>query len=367
MVASLGSPNTVAWPATRQPAIAMAVNGQRVPGLVGLSVTRNNFLAADMFTARIALNQTGALYPTSFWALQDSVELNLMIALDGGALQSVILGPVDKVMIDQARQLMTLSGRDYTSSFIETKTSEKFQNLTSSQIVQTLATRQGLQAQAQATTTPAGKYYDVDHAEVTNQISEWTLLTYLAQHEGFDIYVEGNTLFFQPPVAISSSTPYVVNYDISGTVPTASVSDLIMQRDLTLANDVIVKVISWNHELKTPITAIRQAQKTLQPARPNATPPTTYIFREPGLTQAQADAVAVARLNDLTLHERRIRLAMPGDLTLTPRSIITLTGTGTDFDQDYYVTELRIECTMDRGFAMRVEAKNSSPQSVVQL
>jgi signal transduction histidine kinase len=159
----------------------------------------------------------------------------------------------------------------------------------------------------------------------------------------------------------------VVNYDISGTVPTASVSDLIMQRDLTLANDVIVKVISWNHELKTPITAIRQAQKTLQPARPNATPPTTYIFREPGLTQAQADAVAVARLNDLTLHERRIRLAMPGDLTLTPRSIITLTGTGTDFDQDYYVTELRIECTMDRGFAMRVEAKNSSPQSVVQL
>jgi phage protein D len=367
MVAFLGSPNSIALPATRKPSIGMAVNGERVPGLLGISVTRNNFLAADIFTARVALNDTGALYPASFWALQDSIELNLMISLDSGASQSVIVGPVDKVLIDQARQLMTLSGRDYTSSFIETKISEKFQNLTSSQIVQTLATRQGLQAQAQATTTPAGKYYDVDHAEVTNQISEWTLLTYLAQHEGFDIYVEGTTLFFQPPPTTSSSAPYVVTYDGSGAVPVASVSDLVMQRNLTLANDVIVKVISWNHELKAPIISSRQAQKTAQPTRPTTIPPTTYIFREPGLTQSQADAVAVARLNDLTLHERRIRMVMPGDLTLTPRSIVSLTGTETDFDQDYFVSELRIECALDRGFSMRVEAKNSSPQSVVQL
>jgi len=344
----------------------MVVNGQRVPGLLGLSVRRNNFLAADDFTARIALGETGTSYATAFWASQTSIELSLMISIDGGAPQSVITGVIDKVSIDPVRQIITVTGRDYTRSFIETKTAEKFQNLTSSQIVQTLANRQGLQAQVQSTTTPAGKYYDVDHADVTNQVSEWTLLTYLAQHEGFNIYVEGTTLYFQPPPSSTTNQPYAFIFDGTGTIPAANVTSLNLRRNLPLAGDVIVNVISWNHELKIPITSTLQAQKTSSTAQPSGTP-ATYIFREPGLTQAQADALAAAKLGDLTLHERYVTIVMPGDLTITPRSIISLSGTESEFDQDYFVAELTIECSIDCGFTMCVEAKNSSPQTTVQL
>jgi phage protein D len=357
MGAFLASPDVV-----RQPGIAMAVNGQRMPGLVSLAVTRNNFFAADTFTAHVALDQTGTGYAAPYWADQDTIELNLMLSLDGGALQSVILGPVDIVSIDPARQVLTLSGRDYSSAFIDSKTAEKFQNLTSSQIVQTLAARHGLQAQVQATTTPAGKYYDVDHAEVTNQVSEWTLLTYLAQHEGFDIFVEAKTVYFQPPA--TTAAPYVITYDASGTIPAASVKNLVMQRNLALTNAVIVKVISWNHELKTAITATRQAKPTAGSS--SGTSP-TYIFREAGLTQSQADSLAVAKLTDITSHERRVVIDMPGDPSLTPRSMLQLTGTGTQFDQTYYISELRLDCALKTGLRMRVEARNSSPQSVVTV
>ena len=41
---------------------------------------------------------------------------------------------------------------------------------------------------------------------MTNEVSEWTLLTYLAQREGFDVYVEGRTLFFNPPADASATT-----------------------------------------------------------------------------------------------------------------------------------------------------------------
>ena len=58
---------------------------------------------------------------------------------------------------------------------------------------------------------------------------------------------------------------------------------------------------------------------------------------------------------------------MPGDLTLTPRSIVRLSGTATDFDQDYYVSQIRFECSVTHGFPMRIEARNASPHSMVTL
>ena len=372
MVVSLASldPNpssSAPAPLTRQPAITMAVNGATMPGLVSLVVTRNNFLAADIFSAEVALDATGSGFGAPFWAMQDQIELELMLSLDQGAPQSLIVGLVDEVSIDLARQSMTLTGRDYTSLFIDIKTAEKFQNLSSSQVVTQLAARNGLQAQATATTTPTGKFYDTDHAEITNEVSEWTLLTYLAQREGFDIFVEGRTLFFQPPPDPGTGSPFPVTYGYANPIPGSTASRLILRRSLTLARDVVVKVISWNHESKQAISATLRGQKTIRPTGGNALPPTTYLFREQGLTQDQANALAAAKLKELTQHERRIEIDMPGDLSLTPRSMLRLSGTGTDFDQDYFVAQIRISCDVRHGFPMRVEARNASPQSAVTL
>ena len=121
----------------------MAVNGARMPGLLSLTVTRNNFLAADHFAAEVALDATGHGFGAPFWAMQDQIELNLMVSLGQGAPQSLIIGLVDEVAIDLAQQSMSLTGRDYTSLFIETKTAEKFQNLSSSQVAELLARQAG--------------------------------------------------------------------------------------------------------------------------------------------------------------------------------------------------------------------------------
>ncbi len=327
--------------------------------ILSASVHRNNYFASDSFSVVFPLVD-GMLS----WAQTDLLEIDLKIAPDVGYARSIITGLADEVALDFTNSTLTIRGRDYTAQFIETKTAEKFQNLTSSQVVSVLAARHGLNAEVTATTTPTGKYYDVDHAVVTNEVSEWTLLTHLAEREGFDIFFDGKTLYFQPVADPSVDTPYDIFCITSGDAPVSNVERLALHRNLTLARDVIVKVISWNHEMKLPITVIRRAQK-VKGGTVGSSPPTTYVFREAGLTQSQAEAFAETKLVELTQHERRLEFDIPGDLTLTPRSLIRLSGTQTDFDQNYFVSQINISLNAQRGFTMRVSAKNASPHKVV--
>jgi hypothetical protein len=112
---------------------------------------------------------------------------------------------------------LQIEGRDLSSRLIENKTQEAFVNQTSSQVATTLAQRRGLTPQVTATTTLVGRYYQQDHVrDSLNQFSrtttEWDLLIYLAQREGFDVFVKGTTLYFQPTTD-PSADPYVVRWD----------------------------------------------------------------------------------------------------------------------------------------------------------
>ncbi len=365
MAASLSGSDAAALDGVgRQPRVSVTVNGVPVSEVISILVHRNNFLAADTFKVVFAFDP-GAGVPD--WVQADVVALDLMIAENPGTSLSVITGLADEVVLDLANGIVTATGRDYTAQFIETKTAEKFQNLTSSQVVQILANRHGLASQVTSTMTPTGKYYDSDHSIVTNEVSEWTLLSYLAGREGFDIFVQGNTLFFQPAANPIEDSPFDVYCVVDGSSPSANVSRLITHRSMTLARDVIVKVVSWNHEMKSAVTATRRAEKTTARGQSAKFPPTTYVFREAGLTQDQANALADSKLRELTLHERRIEFDIPGDLSLTPRSLVRLSGTGTDFDQTYFVAQIYITCSLERGFSMKVTAKNASPQSVANI
>ena len=70
---------------------------------------------------------------------------------------------------------------------------------------------------------------------------------------------------------------------------------------------------------------------------------------QPNLTPEDALKLAQRKLAELTRHERIIRITMPGELALTPRSMITLEGTGTEFDQAYYIDVIERRLRRDGG------------------
>jgi hypothetical protein len=54
---------------------------------------------------------------------------------------------------------------------------------------------------------------------------------------------------------------------------------------------------------------------------------------------------------------------MPGELALTPRQPIRLEGTGTSFDQIYWIDEITRSIDVATGFTQRLRARNSSTGS----
>ena len=275
-------------------------------------VVSNNHYAADQFSASVALG-IDQWADISFWGGEPDILLKVQFSLDGGAsFTSLVQGAVDSIMIDPTLGMVHLEGRDLTASLIETRTQETFSNRTASEIASLLAGRHNLAQQVFATTTPVGRYYQDEHDRITlNQFShsttEWDLLIFLARQEGFDVFVQGQTLYFQPATEPT---------EIAALFQPDDLIDLKLERSLTLARDIEVVVKSWNS---------RQNSAFVQRARANgrcvsgksASQPQQYVLVRPNLTPDDALKLAQRTLAELTRHERTIGMTVPGELMLT--------------------------------------------------
>ncbi len=58
---------------------------------------------------------------------------------------------------------------------------------------------------------------------------------------------------------------------------------------------------------------------------------------------------------------------MPGELTLTARSVIALSGTGTSFDASYYVDEIDRSWSEDQSFRQTLKLKNHKTESNAEV
>lgn len=345
-------------PNNNSPRLRMIANGQIVGGATDAEVLSNNYYSADRFNASVALG-LDPLSTAEFWSNETDILVELQFSLDGGAsFTSLIQGAVDCVTIDPTLGLAHLTGRDLTAPLIETRTQETFANRTSSEIATLLAGRHSLTPRVTPTSTPVGRYYQSEHDSVTlDQFSrattEWDLLVFLARWEGFDVFVTGTTLCFQP-----AANPANVTF----TFCPSDVIDLKLERSLILAGGLSVVVKSWNSRQNSAF--VQQAHGTTA----NSTSPTqNYIYVRPNLTPDAALKLANQKLTELTRHERTIEVRMPGELMLNARSIISLEGTGTDFDQAYYVDLIERRISYGTGMTQFIRAKNASPGAATDV
>ncbi len=318
----------------RMPSARCLINGVPMLGLTDAEVIATNTYAAGRFVVTAALGADPVL-TNEFWAASGGILADLQFSLDGQSFTSLIQGMVDSLAIDPLSGTVRLEGRDLTAALIETRTQETFSNRTASEIATILAERHGLTPAVTTTSTPVGRYYQNEHDRITldqfsHATTEWDLLVFLARQEGFGVFVQGTTLYFQPPAPGQTPAMQVAPTDLM---------DLHLRRSLTLARDIEVTVKSWNSRQRSAFTQTARAsgQQVSGAQAGPATPPQRYVLVRPNLTPNQALQLAQNRLAELTQHERVIDLLLPGELTLTPRSRLLLTGTGTGFDQTYYI------------------------------
>ena len=328
----------------RQPRLNVLATGLPMTGAIEATVTSAGYFSADRFRVRAALQGDAGL-----WSAMPQIFVDVQMALSPlGGFLSLVQGYADLISIDPIGGTLLLEGRDLSSGLIEARTQETFANRTSSEIATILAGRHGLGASVTVTTTPVGRYWELEHDSLTlnaagKATTEWDLLVTLAKREGFDLWVYGTTLFFRPPDLL---TPPAV-------VPVTSAMSASLDRALTFAGDIVVTVKSWHSR------AGSVCVQTVQTSR-GAASSREYVYVVPNLTPDAAQTYAQNVLNQLTQHELVASLEMPGELTLAPRTQMLLQGTGTIFDTMLRIDEVERRLHATRGFTQRVRARAAS-------
>jgi phage protein D len=351
-----------------RPRLRIVVANAPMPGCKSVSVTSNNNYSGDTFHADLAppVGSAGTGSVT-WWAAQDAIQVDVQMGQvpPGGseaqtAWTSVLTGIVDQVATDPIQGTVSIDGRDLTALLRDSGPGGFDPNQTSSAIVTALATMNGLTPVVTATTGIVGRYYESDH-KLTNLASahhvanQWDAVVELARLEGFDAFVSGTELHFQPPVADTTDPWLVVAIPATATTPAkANVTGLKTTRALHIAKGIKVRVLSWHS-----LTA-KAVNVTVGSGGNNAQ---QYDIVRPGLTEDQARNLANRYLLELSRHERTISGSAPGDFLLTPRVMMALEGTGTSFDQSYYPTTITRHID-EGGFVMEFTAKNQSPQAL---
>ncbi len=324
----------------RQPLAAVFLNGAPVAGVIEAEIDSSSFFSADRFRVRAALNASGA-------AVWSGVPLltEVQIGVDGQWL-SVITGNADTVSVDPIRGEISTAGRDLAALFVDAQIDESFENQTSSDIATLLASRQGLAAVVTPTQTLVGRYYQsgrtrtalTQHARATTQ---WDLLCWLAQQEGFDVWMTGRTLNFAP---VPQAVPAV-------TITPQDCMSLQMHHALDIAAGITVVVRSWDAVSQSAIMQSSSSNVT------NGLATTRTVVR-PNLSSSDAQLLANQLLSQISGHERSLAITMPGDMILFPRMAMHLAGTATDFDGVYTICAVDRRISFQHGFTQTIEARS---------
>lgn len=371
----------------RQPRGIVTVQGHKADGSldsvvrldawVSFEVTNNINYEADSFRVVFALSGLPAAYSDLWWSTQGEVYLEIFAGFPNDPtsyttadLQSLVYGRIDTIDYDPVARTIVVSGRDLTSAMIDTKTTESFQNQTSSQIAIILANRHGLTPIVTATKKISGKYYAIDTLRFNQSRSEWDILTALAGEEQMVVYVSGKSLHFEPPPA-ASATPYLLTWEPPSNQNGAfkfNGKRVAFQRALTLAKGVIVTIRS-QHQRGQTVTATypKSASGGLIKPGQSSTGAQLYYFEYPNLNQQDAMNKAQQMHNEISRHEVKLSACLPADNILQVNNLIQVIGTGTSYDQTYLPESIVRKMDMHEGYVMDVKAKNHSPQSVIPL
>lgn len=363
----------------RQPRgiVRVTVSGKTyiMPGWLEWEVNNNNFASADTFRISFALGGLPAQFNANWWAAQQSITLEILAgfpknpsSVNFEELSSLIVGKVDGIEVNMASNTLEAHGRDLTSLLIDTKVTEKYQNQNSSDIAISLAKRHGLTPSVTPTGPKeyVGGFYEIDAVTHSYQQTEWDMLNRLARLERFVVYVSGTTLYFGP--LVSKQPPYALNWvqpdaNANGGYSMFNGMSLSLSRNLTVANGIVVEVLSRHIKTNKSYTATYPKQPNVCTPEQVGTPaPKLYSFNAPATYYPdQVDKMAEAMYHELIRHEMNLSAELPADNVMAAGMQIQLTGTGLDFDQLYWADSVVRRMSMHEGYIMHVSAKNAAP------
>lgn len=347
----------------RRPRAIIQVNGEDLDGWLRWESDENEFYTADTATVTFGMSALPKDRGRAYWASLEKAEIEIFAAANApdeftvADLDSVFAGVVDQVSFDWVDGTISLTCRDLTSRMIDTKTSEKFVNLTASKVVEQIAAKHGLNPVVTATSEKVGNLYQREQVDLQAERTEWDLLTWLANQEQFVVYVRGRDLHFEPKPQAGSAGSFVIEIKEVEGIEEGNFESFSTSRDLGLSSEIKVTVKSWNTKAKKAFTrtATRKGRGRGDKIERS--------YTIPNLTPEQTQARANQLLAELSKHAMRLDFGGPASGALHIEDVIEVRGTGTAFDQVYYPESIVRSMAFEGGYTWAVGAKNTSPES----
>jgi phage protein D len=340
----------------RAPRCQLVINGQKVAP-IECNVHVSIHQSADTFYAKLPLLPSLGL-DAAFWAntAPIPIEVDGVNDFNSASFSPLLIGQVDRPQLILHESAVMLRGRDKTAALTDTKTTQLWVNQTDQQIISSLAQQAGLAVQFGADAIKAGLDLDADYyQEHSDQDAPWNVIVALARKAGCIAFVKGTTLYVQPIDAAPPNGNYLINWYLASLyqLPSSMAVMLSAAHNLTLAKQTTLTLQSWQHQQGQAVTSSYQSK----PANANADR-TIYTRRAANLTKEQQDRIALAHLKETLTHEREIDISnYPGDVAVIPGLMgLKLTGTGTQFDQTYVLSDALHRFSNDGGYTMDLTA-----------
>lgn len=258
-------------------------------------------------------------------------------------------GDIDTADFDLDTRVLTVSGRDASAKLHSQRSSEKFNNQTSSDIVSSVSQAAGVVVQADSTDMKAGRFFQIDWTKITNNTSLGSLIHKLAEFEGASWYVKDDTLHFSAGNNSGSGQPYLVSYYADGQNVVGNFLTLRVSRNIPLHKDnVTTTVSSWHAKSKKVYTGTQGAGKN------------TYKYHAPNHDQGHVDKLSKSKHADHTRHALTLSVEMVGDPSIDISQKLQLSGT--KFDGLFDIDRINHKVA-ERGYTMNIEAKTAGDSS----
>lgn len=400
----------------RFPQGRVRVNGKPLP-FQQFEVIQNYHHESDAYDIQAPLFDPLAPFDWKFWARETDIEIQIDIGFAETATGEVqkwttmITGPVDGISLapvafgphsnlaTRARTeigrggslpnetgpahptgaLLQIRGRDYSGQLIDSEVSAQDISgaLTSREIYENvLKNIPGIKIELdEGSDDSVGDPVQNQQGRQHLHRSAWDVITAVADHDGMRAIMKGRTLKIAPPQSNPGGnqtkhfelyyTPVLVASAQQEFRPaTSNCITLRMARGLNVGRGTDHFVQGYDSQTgRRPSRAVARSRSSGRSSRSEAGQvgsPLTYNQNVPGMTQQQVEKHAKNHANNVSKFERDIEFQIPGDTALTVETPIRLSGTGTEFDQEYEVHQLTHFFDLLHGYRIEGRARNRS-------
>ena len=324
------------------PRIRAQINGMPVNSVIHAEVTASASGRSGRFTLTFGASDG---MPEQDWPNRIMGVVEVAIFMRDKLSESearIFDGLANHVTYDPIRKIAHMRGHDHSSVLAGSVIEGSFVNNTASEIAGQIARRHGFGTDITMTTALVGSYRGGIHSQIllnsyARFTNEWDLLMYLSKSEGFELFVEGKTLVFRPSLKFRYGNTALRLQDLSS---------IRFTKRCPLSRKTRIVVKSWNSWLNHASSHEERQSSDSEDDGDSG----EFVFIRPNLSFVDAENLAQKYLAALNEREFTVDIVMPGEVSLRPGALITVTGGDTGFNREYMVSSLRRCFSPTRGF-----------------